>query len=148
MSKYVVGRVSEFPPGTRRQVMLGSRRIAVFNVGGRYYGLRDICPHRGALLSDGTVLGSLTAVGPGEYCYDETQVFVKCPWHGWEFDLATGQSWCDPEHARVRPYAVTIEGGAEISRESSTAGVDREPGPYVAETVEISVEDEYLVVRV
>jgi 3-phenylpropionate/trans-cinnamate dioxygenase ferredoxin subunit len=133
VAKHVVGRVSELPPGTRHRAQVGGRGIAVFNVEGRYYALRDICPHRGAQLSAGTVVGSLTGRFAGDYRYDETRMLVKCPWHGWEFDLATGQSWCEPERERVRPYPVTIE---------------RSPGPYVAETVPISVEDDYVVVEV
>ena len=139
MASYVVGSVSEMPPGTRRQVTAGGRDIAVFNVDGTFYALKNVCPHRGAQLSAGTVVGSLTAPCAGSYEYDESQMFVKCPWHGWEFDLATGQSYCEPERERVKPYAVTVERGAQL---------DREPGPYVAETVPIAVEDEYVVVKI
>jgi nitrite reductase/ring-hydroxylating ferredoxin subunit len=97
VTRYVISSVEDVPPGTRRQFRVGGRQIAVFNSGGAFYALRDICPHRGALLSEGVVFGSLSSTGPGEYCHDGDQLFVKCPWHGWEFDLSTGQSWCDPE---------------------------------------------------
>jgi nitrite reductase/ring-hydroxylating ferredoxin subunit len=134
VASFVVGAVSEMPPGSRRQVRAGGRDIAVFNVGGTFYALKDTCPHRGARLSAGSVVGGLTAPCAGAYEYDGSRQFVKCPWHGWEFDLATGRSYCEPERERVRAYPVSVE--------------RREPGPYVAETVPVAVEDDYVVVEV
>ena len=60
---------------------------------------------------------------------------VRCPWHGWEFDLRTGQSWFDPERTRVRSYRVSVENAGEPV-----------PGPYVAERYGVTVEDSYVVV--
>jgi 3-phenylpropionate/trans-cinnamate dioxygenase ferredoxin subunit len=140
-SRHVVGPVADLPPGTRRRIEVNGRGIAIFNDRGTFYALRDVCPHRGARLSDGTVVGSVTASGPGCYETDPARRLVKCPWHGWEFDLSTGQSWCDPEHARVRSYDVTVEQGAALATGEPV------PGPYVAETVEISVEDDYVVIH-
>ena len=62
---------------------------------------------------------------------------VRCPWHGWEFDLRTGKSYCDPVKMRVRNYAVSVEPGARVVE-----------GPYRAETFPVSVEGEYVVVEV
>ena len=147
--RFVVGVVSEMPPGTRRRVLVNGRAIAIFNDRGRFYALRDICPHRGAQLSDGTVVGSVTSTAAGCYETDPDRRLVKCPWHGWEFDLATGQSWCDPEHERVRAYDVTVEAGDRLGgSEVQTATMPgRQKGPFVAETIDISVEDDYVVVR-
>ena len=39
---------------------------------------------------------------------------VKCPWHGWEFDIRTGKSWCDPSRVRVRQYPVAVKPGTEL----------------------------------
>jgi 3-phenylpropionate/trans-cinnamate dioxygenase ferredoxin subunit len=66
---------------------------------------------------------------------------VRCGWHGWEYDLRTGQSSYDPEHDRVRAYEVSVEHGDALAD-------GRRPGPYVAETVPISIEDDYVVVEV
>jgi nitrite reductase/ring-hydroxylating ferredoxin subunit len=141
MGKHIVAPVSELPPGTVRQVEIEGRAIAVFNADGEFYALRDTCPHRGARLSDGTVVGAVSSARPGVYDYDGDRRLVKCPWHGWEFDLATGRSWCDPVRERVRAYDVQRERGADLQG----AAV---PGPYVAETIAISVEDEYVVIVV
>ena len=61
---------------------------------------------------------------------------LRCPWHGWEFDIRTGQSWCDPDSVWVRRFEVTVQPGEQLAR-----------GPYVAETFPVSIEDEYLVVE-
>jgi 3-phenylpropionate/trans-cinnamate dioxygenase ferredoxin subunit len=137
--------VDSLPPGSQRSVLVGDRRIAVFNIRGNLYALLDRCPHQGALLSGGTVVGALSASGPGCYTYDGGRDFVKCPWHGWEFDLATGQSWCNPVKERVRPYPVSVQPGSELLCAPNEP--DRIPGPYVAETVAVSIHENYVVLE-
>lgn len=144
MAKFVVGTVEEMPPGTRRSVKVGGRAIAVFNVDGRFYAVRDVCPHQGGPLSKGVIVGELTACRPGEYSFDADRPHIKCPWHGWEYDLDTGQSTYDPAHDRVRSYEVSVAAGAEVMAASETGRV---PGPYRVETLSISVEDDYVVVE-
>jgi 3-phenylpropionate/trans-cinnamate dioxygenase ferredoxin subunit len=39
---------------------------------------------------------------------------MRCPWHGWEFDIASGRSLFDPDGVRVRNYPVTVEDGTVI----------------------------------
>jgi 3-phenylpropionate/trans-cinnamate dioxygenase ferredoxin subunit len=138
VSKYVVAPADSIPPGTQRRVQIAGRAVAIFNVDGEYRALRDVCPHQGAELSAGVVVRSVTADLPGRYEVDASRVLVRCPWHGWEFDLATGQSWCDPQRQRTRPYPVSVEHGDALVAQ---------PGPYVAETITISVEDDYVVVE-
>ena len=142
MKRYVIARVDEFPPGTRRIVDIDGRSIGVFNVDGTFYALRNSCPHQGAALCSGTVLGSVSSPGPGEYHYDAEHKLLTCPWHNWEFDMATGQSWFDPNKTRVRPYEVLIESGKSIRE----GGDGRVPGPYVVETLTVTIDDDYVVV--
>jgi 3-phenylpropionate/trans-cinnamate dioxygenase ferredoxin subunit len=137
VAKHVVGPVASLPPGTQRRVEIDGRGIAIFNVEGDFFALRDVCPHQGAPLSVGVVCGELRADGPGVYRFDPGRQHVKCPWHGWEYDLETGQSWYDPVGDRVRSFAVGVEPGSELL-----------PGPYVADTIAISVEDDYVVVEI
>lgn len=139
--RYVVCEASELPPGTRRIVDIGGRSVGVFNVDGRYYALRNTCPHQGAALCTGSVLGTVRSPRPGEYSYDGTRKLLQCPWHGWEFDLATGQSWFDPARTRVKPYDVQVETGMSITAEDGPV-----PGPYVVETLRVTVDDDYVVV--
>ena len=137
--KYVVGAADEVPPGERKIVSIGGRSIGVFNVAGEYFALNNRCPHQGGALCEGKLWGSLRATAPGEFEYSPTRDIVTCPWHGWEFDVRTGQSWCDPTRLRVRPYKVTVEDAAPAP------GMVK--GPYLVETYPVSVEGSYLVVE-
>jgi 3-phenylpropionate/trans-cinnamate dioxygenase ferredoxin subunit len=138
VGQHVVARVGDIPPGGRLIVEVGGREIGIFNVGGRFFAIRNRCPHQGGPLCKGLVVGGLDANGPGEYTFDPERKLVRCPWHGWEFDIATGQSWVDPLRLRVRSYPVVVldaEGGGRVQ------------GPYVAETYPVVVDDDRVAVE-
>lgn len=145
--RYVVCPVEAFAPGTRRRVEIGRRAVAVFNINGRFLAVRDVCPHHGAPLSSGQVVRSVTATAPGCYEWTPDSTVVRCPWHGWEYDLTTGQSWTGA--TRVRTLDTSLERGGQLTDAEpvSSREVRRRPGPYVAETVEVSVENEYVVIH-
>ena len=136
MARHVVARASEIPPGARKLVRLDGRGIVVFNVKGEFFALSDQCPHKGASLSGGKMTGLVESDGPGDYTYTRAGEIVRCPWHGWEFDVRTGRSYCDPRRMRLMQFNVTVEPGAKVVE-----------GPYVAETFKVAVEDDYVVVE-
>ena len=137
MSRHVVARTSEIPPGGRKRFTIKGRPIAVFNLDNQFFGMLDRCPHQGGSLCAGITTGLLLSSQPGQYSYIRKGEFIRCPWHGWEFDIRTGQSYCDPERVRSKAYAVGTESGASVVA-----------GPYVAETVPVEVEEDYIVVDV
>jgi 3-phenylpropionate/trans-cinnamate dioxygenase ferredoxin subunit len=146
MPKVVVGPVVAFPEGSVNQVTVLGRKIAVFHAETGFFALRDSCPHQGAALSRGTVVGSFESSGPGCYEARPEQRFIRCPWHGWEYDLATGQSWFDPAHNRVGRYPASVVDGREITaQQSAEPGLAK--GPYTVEPFTISIEDDYVVVH-
>jgi 3-phenylpropionate/trans-cinnamate dioxygenase ferredoxin subunit len=136
MASHVVAPVDEIPPGTRKLVEVGGRAVVVFNLGGEFYALTNRCPHRGGSLYHGIQTGLVESKAPGDYCYSRRGEMVKCPWHGWEFDIRTGKSWCDPAHVRIRQYRVAVKPGTELVE-----------GPYVAESFSVRVENNYVVVE-
>lgn len=109
MTKHIISRLREFPPGTRQIIEVGRRSIGVFNIEGGFFALRNSCPHQGAPLCLGRIMGKTLASRPFEVQYSNDEPVVKCPWHGWEFDVATGQSVFNPHRVRVRSYEVTVE---------------------------------------
>ena len=110
MTGHVVGTTDEIGPGQRKIVEIDGRSIGIFNVDGRYYALRNTCPHAGARLCEGTLSGLVTSGGPGEYTYEREGEILRCPWHGWEFDLERGHAlWEDGYAAKVVP--VRVESG-------------------------------------
>jgi 3-phenylpropionate/trans-cinnamate dioxygenase ferredoxin subunit len=136
MARHVVARASDIPPGARKLVQLNGRGVVVFNIKGEFFALSDHCPHKGASLSGGKLTGLVESDGPGDYTYSRTGEIVRCPWHGWEFDIRTGRSYCDPRRMRLMQFNVTVEPGAKVVE-----------GPYVAETFKVAVEDDYVVVE-
>ncbi len=145
MSRHIVATVDEIPPGGRKIVEVAGRSIGVFNLNGEYFALRNRCPHQGGELCRGPISGFLTSSGPGDYQVERPGEFLRCPWHGWEFDIRTGQSWFDPRQTRVRRYEVFASAGDEVAKQQSG---DREQGPYVTETYTVSLDQEYIVVEV
>tara|TARA_R110002111_G_scaffold153176_2_gene219900 strand:+ start:190 stop:606 length:417 start_codon:yes stop_codon:yes gene_type:complete len=104
-----VCRVSELPPGHRKIVTIKDREIGIFNLGGRYYALRNHCPHRGAPLCEGKLIGLVTAERPYEPVSAREGEILRCPWHSWEFDITTGQSVCLPDKVRAKCYPADVE---------------------------------------
>ena len=137
MGRHVVAAVGDIAEGERKLVSLEGREIGVFNVKGEFYALLNKCPHSGAELCRGMVIGLAQSDEPGEYKLTRHGEFLRCPWHGWEFDIRTGQSWFDPSKVRTRAYKTTIEPGAELVK-----------GPYVAETFAVRVEEDYVVIDI
>ena len=77
---------------------------------------------------------------------DSEQVFLACPWHGWLFDLESGQSWWDPGRTTARRFPVEVTHGDMIADQLEGGDDGRMPGPYSAEVYPVNVEDDYVVV--
>lgn len=91
-----VAPLEVFPPGTVRQVYLADGTpVAVFNVGGRFFAIRDVCSHEEETLSYGKVEGEE----------------IICPLHGARFSLATGAALGPPAYEPVATFSVRVEAG-------------------------------------
>ena len=85
--------IDDLPPGNSKEVEHEGRIYALFNVDGVISAIDGVCPHQGGPLADGMLTGTK----------------VACPWHGWQFDVRSGQS---PMGPRVKQpvYEVKVEG--------------------------------------
>ena len=101
--------VDDIPPGGRKLVEVNGRAVVVFNLAGEFFALNNRCPHRGGSLCHGKLTGLVQSSEPGDYQYSRKGEIIRCPWHSWEFDIRTGQSWCDPGKVRTRRYEVSVE---------------------------------------
>lgn len=150
-SLVVVARAGEIPPGGRKIVVINGRSVGVFNVKGSYFALRNTCPHAGGPLCEGPISGLVVAREPGDYEYLRRGEFLRCPWHGWEFDIRTGQSWVDPVRNRVRRYEVREERGSRLlemdEAERPLAEVGLVRGPYQAEVYTVRPDGQYIVME-
>jgi nitrite reductase/ring-hydroxylating ferredoxin subunit len=137
MAQHIVATVDDIPPGQRKLVNVEGRDIGIFNVGGEYFAVGNRCPHEGASLCKGRIVGLVESSEPGSYQFSRRGELLRCPWHGWEFDLRTGKSWCEPERVKVRNYDLKVESGGALVE-----------GPLQAETFPVSIEKQYVVIEV
>lgn len=138
MARHVVGLASAVASGERHVAEVAGRKVVIFNLDGEFFGLFNRCPHQGGDLCLGRTTGLVEAGSePGEYSYTRRGEILRCPWHGWEFDIRTGKSRAEPGRIRAKTYEVEVKRGAELF-----------DGPYQAETVQVKVEQDYIVVEV
>ena len=107
--RHAVCAISELPPGGRKLVEVEGRSIGLFNVHGTVVAVLNVCPHELAPVCKGRVGGTTLPSAPGEYCWGREGEILACPWHGWEFDLLTGQALAD-SRKRLRLFPVTSDG--------------------------------------
>ncbi|MBI4447265.1 MAG: Rieske (2Fe-2S) protein [Acidobacteria bacterium] len=88
-----LAKTGDIPDGQGRVFEANGRQIAVFHLKGEYYALDNICAHRGGPLGE----GSLSATA------------VTCPWHGWTYDVTTGECTFNP-NIRIQTFPVRVEG--------------------------------------
>ncbi len=103
---------------------------------GRVFRARQPLPASGRQPVSRPLVGLIEASEPGCYRYSRRGEIIRCPWHGWEFDVRTGKSWCEPERIRARQFPVSVAPGATLVE-----------GPYVAETFPVRIEDDYVVLE-
>lgn len=101
-------------PGEIRVVEIRHHRVGVMRVGDEFHALADRCPHRGApLCSAGEVVTDIQRAADGSLTLGEPGAMIRCPWHKWDFEIATGRCPADTK-MRVRRYAVRHEDGGVI----------------------------------
>lgn len=92
MSDFVtVAKVGDIPEGQGDTFPVAGRLVAVFNNGGRYFAIDDLCPHMGASLGAGEVEDGA----------------VTCPWHAWRFRVCDG-TWCDNPRIKIDSFEVRV----------------------------------------
>ena len=92
-----VAKLEDLEPGTCLSVELDDAPgVALFNVDGEILALDNTCPHAGGPLGEGTLEGEV----------------IECPWHGWEFNVRTGQCIENPTPEWAVPcFRTRVENG-------------------------------------
>lgn len=93
MQRIKMGKTGELSPGSSIEKRIMARRIAVFNVDGKLYGIESDCKHMKASLQKGKVQNEI----------------VTCPWHHWQYDIKTGQC-LTVDKFKLKTYAVEVDG--------------------------------------
>lgn len=109
----VVCSQGELPLGSRKIVSVDGISIGVFHLPKGIYAVRNYCPHQGAPLCRGSLHGTYRPAGAAAYEPALEGRVLRCPWHGWEFDVVTGKGLFDAR-TRVAVYEVEVSETGEI----------------------------------
>ena len=94
-----LGPAEACPVGESMEVVAEGRMIAVYNVNGQVFGLDGVCPHQGGPLGKGQLAGNI----------------VTCPWHGWQFNVESGENQITPSICQPK-IAIVVRNGRLIAR--------------------------------
>ena len=89
-----VARADEIEPGTLACVKVGDVELALARVGDEFYVTQGHCIHLQGPLCEGRLDGTV----------------LSCPWHGWQYDVRTGENEFD-RAIRLHTYEVRVEDG-------------------------------------
>jgi nitrite reductase/ring-hydroxylating ferredoxin subunit len=112
MKKIAIGKAAAFPDPGRKIVEVDGTAVGVFCRNGRFTAFENVCPHMGGPVCQGKIIPRVqelvahdkTSLG---LSFSKDQVNVACPWHGYEFDINTGQHQGNPR-LRLRPVKIEI----------------------------------------
>ncbi|WP_436348382.1 Rieske (2Fe-2S) protein [Natronorubrum sp. FCH18a] len=165
-TRHEICPVGEILPGDRKIVEIDGLSIGIFNVDGDFHALANVCPHQLADLCRGPLGGHLTAPSVGEYEMQREGEIVRCPRHGWAFDVISGESVFNP-HLQTRTFDVEVEhsdgnrpdvDGESCGDRSCSRGAEGEADEQYGtelsgseppvDTYEVTVEDHVVVLYV
>jgi nitrite reductase/ring-hydroxylating ferredoxin subunit len=106
-----IGSVEDVRREGCRIVDVDGKPVGVISVGEEFFAVSDRCPHMGASMCAGSLGGTFVAAGAHELVYGMDDRVIRCPWHGWEFDLESGRSLLEPKRVGLKTYRVTQEDG-------------------------------------
>lgn len=109
-SPLFVAHAKELAVGERRLIEKDGKSIGVFNTGSQIVAVLNICPHAFAPVCRGKIGGTTLPSEPGEFVWGRDNEILRCPWHGWEFDLHSGQ--CLTDRRKLKRFPVHIRDGA------------------------------------
>ena len=117
MAEVRICKKGEIADGHTRLVKSGQLEIGVIFHKGEYYAYRNVCPHQGGPACEGLTIAKVEErlmpdkTSRGLY-FSDTEMHFVCPWHGYEYDMKTGERVSD-RRLKLRSYKV-VEKGDEV----------------------------------
>lgn len=111
----MAGRVADFTDDQRRLCEIDDKEIMVFRHRDKFYAFENMCVHMGGPVGEGMIIGKVEAVVSPDRCsvterFSDTEFHIVCPWHGWEYDIDTGQA-AAVKTARLNRYETVVRDG-------------------------------------
>ena len=114
-----VAKVDELPEGRVKTVTAGTQSLALTHIQGEFAAMDNRCPHQGGPLGEGSIERGVNG-----------ECWLRCPWHGWDFDPLTGKPPGGHEDAGQQMFPVEVRGSeifvgieAEAAHESTVTDV-------------------------
>lgn len=108
--RHYVTAAADLEEGERVIVDVEGREVAVFRIDDEFYALLNYCVHQGGPGCEGRIAGTLVEHEDGRLGYERENEIVSCPWHGWEYDIRTGEHLAHPRY-RIPSYDVVETDG-------------------------------------
>ena len=116
-----VGAETAFSVGSFTLVdILGAEVGVIRTESGELRAVSNVCPHRLAPICMGQVGGTMLPSEHGTLRYGMEGAVLRCPWHGWEFNIETGSGLFGVTSSRLRTYEVRVEDGQTYVWSKST----------------------------
>jgi nitrite reductase (NADH) small subunit len=108
----LVGTRSDFASETRRLISTGDTEIGVLFCDGQFFAYENRCVHQGGPVCEGRIIARVDAVLADDKTllgerFSDTETHLVCPWHGYEYDIATGECAAN-RRLRLRSYQVIV----------------------------------------
>ena len=115
MAEYIAGNVADYADGDRKVVVCGEFEVGVFRLGGEFYAWHNRCAHRAGPVCQGRIMKRVLEPTADDMTvrtqdYDEADDHIVCPWHGYEYDIKTGEC-AGNRRLRLRAFEVVRRGG-------------------------------------
>jgi nitrite reductase/ring-hydroxylating ferredoxin subunit len=109
-----VGRIDDLTEGRRILARIDDRDVFVFEREGRLYAFENVCRHMGGPVGEGLLIGKVEAVLDDEKRllyerFSKEEIHLVCPWHGWEYDIETGECVAN-RRIKLRRYEAVQRG--------------------------------------
>lgn len=111
MALHHVADLHELEEAKAKIVSVEGRSIGIFKSNGKIYAVRNLCPHKRAPVCRGQLRGTFLPSDPSSFVFGMENQVLQCPWHGWEFDLETGEQMSG-KSSRLTLYPVKLQDGS------------------------------------
>ena len=119
MAEVFLCNSAELGEGARKFFVNDSEQIGVIRAGGLLHAFRNVCPHQGGPVCEGLIVHKVEEVLAADKTYhglrfSENELHIVCPWHGWEFNIATGRCAGDGKCALKRYRVIEHDNGIYV----------------------------------
>ena len=120
-SEIHVAEAGDVPEGGHKLVDAGGREVGIYRHKGQLYAFQNLCPHQGGPACEGLFMPRVTEIIDAEKRYlgqdfDRDRMQIVCPWHGWEFDVTTGQAAGDRTVSLIAVKVIEKQGKIYVVR--------------------------------